>query len=319
MSSGILIQPQTRRLTRGEPTRALVTISFDAPLKVRGIHARFRGAEETKADYTTTSTDGDGNSHTDHHTATEYVDITTQAFLLRGRERLGFLGNLSDGIATLFGGGVHEVLAAGEYPFEVEVVIPDDAPPTHVGEKSRVFYELSVQVDVPLARDWSAVQPFHVAALPRSWPTPAPVRMRYPEDAPPGALAALFTPDVRVELSLDSDQARIGQDIQGEFQVEAPRDVDCRAVRLRLVGVERSEASGHSDTYLHLGQSHELSGPIALRGGMRWPFSFPAESAGPLSAKGTRFSIDWFVEARIDVPWAKDPSLRAPVLLLPRA
>lgn len=318
MASEVRIEAPSHTLTRGEPTWLRVTIALDQPLKVRGIHATFRGAEETKADYTTTSTDSDGTSRTEHHTATEYVDVCTQAFLLTGQERLGLFGNFSDAIATLFGGGAHEVLEAGEYPFELEVRLPEDAPPTHLGPKSRVFYELSVQLDVPLARDLLAVRSFQVDALPRALPAPSPVRAWYPDDAPPGMIAGLFTPDVRIGLSLGSDQARVGEEIGGDVLVETPRALDCRAIRLRLVGVESSEAHGHTDRYVHSGQVHELVGPIALEGRGRWPFTLPVEAAGPPTARGARFSIDWFVQVELDVPWAKDPGIRAPILLLPR-
>ena len=37
----------------------------------------------------------------------------------------------------------------------------------------------------------------------------------------------------------------------------------------------------------------------------------------PVSATGKLFSIDWFVEIELDVPWAKDPTIRAPIVLLP--
>ena len=37
----------------------------------------------------------------------------------------------------------------------------------------------------------------------------------------------------------------------------------------------------------------------------------------PLTARGELFSINWFVQVELDVPWAKDPKIRAPVELVP--
>ncbi len=45
-------------------------------------------------------------------------------------------------------------------------------------------------------------------------------------------------------------------------------------------------------------------------------FSLPAETNAPLTVTGKQFSIDWFVQVQLDVPWAKDPKIRAPIVLL---
>ena len=77
MSNEIRIQPPAERIPRGKPMTVPVTVVLDGPLKVRGIHAKFHGAEQTKAIYTTTSTDSKGRVTTHTHTAVEHVDITT--------------------------------------------------------------------------------------------------------------------------------------------------------------------------------------------------------------------------------------------------
>ena len=86
MSNEIRIQPPAEQIVRGKPMTVPITVVLDRPLKVRGMHARFKGAEETKAVYTTTSTDGKGHTTTQTHTAVQHVDITTQAHLMSGNE-----------------------------------------------------------------------------------------------------------------------------------------------------------------------------------------------------------------------------------------
>jgi len=317
VSNEIRIQPPAEEILRGEPMTVSVTVVLDRRLKVRGIHAKFHGAEETKAVYTTTSTDSKGRVTTQTHTAVEHVDITTQAHLLSGNERLGFLGNLSDAMATIFGGGRHETMQPGEYSFDIEVWIPADAPPTHVGKKTRVFYELSVQVDVPLAFDLKATQSFDVVPLSTPAADTTPVRTRYPDDAGRGLFDSLFGPDVRIEMALVADKFRPGESIEGIFRVETDTPLNCRSIRARLVGIENSEAQGHTDRCVHQCDAIEVATPGVFDGSYKQEFSLLAETEGPLTAKGKLFSIEWFVQVELDVPWAKDPKIRAPVVLLP--
>jgi hypothetical protein len=318
MSNEIRIQPPAQQIIRGKPMTVSVVVVFDGPLKVRGIHAKFRGAEETTAVYTTTSTDSKGRTTTHTHTAVQHVDITTQAHLMSGNERLGFLGNLSDAVATIFGGGQHETMQPGDYPFDMEVSIPPDAPPTHVGKKTRVFYELSVQVDVPLAFDLKATQSFDVVPLSTLAVETTPVRTRYPDDAGRGLFDSLFGPDVRIEMALAADKFRLGESIEGIFRVETDTPLNCRGIRARLVGIENSQAHGHADRYTHQCDAVEVATPGVSSGSYKQDFSLFAETEGPLTTKGKLFSIEWFVQIELDVPWAKDPKIRAPVVLLPR-
>ncbi len=319
MASEIRIQPPTELLTRGHAINVPVTLVLDRPLKVRGIHAKFQGAEETTAVYTTTSVDAKGVTTTHSHTAVQHSDITTQAQLLLGNERLSTLGNMSDAVATMFGGGRHEVMQPGEYKFDIEVSIPADAPATHVGKKTRVFYELTIHVDVPLGFDLQKTQSFHVAPLVSVDSEITPVRTCYPDDAGRGYFNALFTPDVRIEMALVANQYRIGEAIDGIFCIDAAKPLNCRAIRVRLAGTESSQAQGHADHFVHVGAAIELSPPGVVNGSYKQEFSLSAENAGPLTAKGKLFSIDWFVQVELDVPWAKDPTIRAPIVLLPAA
>jgi hypothetical protein len=193
----------------------------------------------------------------------------------------------------------------GEYSFEIEILIPENAPPTHVGKKTRVFYELSVQVDIPLARDLKAVQSFQLVPLRASYET-TPVRTRYPDDAGRGFFDAMFTPDVEIEMALAADKFRLGELIEGIFCLETEKPLTCNALRVRLVGVEKSQAHGHNDRYVHQGEALEIATPGVISGALKQEFKLTAAITAPLSANGELFSIEWFVQVELDVPWAKD-------------
>src|SRR5262245_5130591 len=123
MPNEIRIQPSQDFLVRGDSTNVPIVVALERAIKVRGIHAKFHGAEETKAVYTTTSTDSKGVTTTHTHTAIQNTDITLQERVLRGNEKLKFFAGLSDSFKTAFGGGKNETLEPGEYKFEIDVSI----------------------------------------------------------------------------------------------------------------------------------------------------------------------------------------------------
>jgi hypothetical protein len=317
MANAIRILPPKEILTRGELMRIPIAIVLDKPLKVRGIHAKFHGAEETKAVYTTTSTDSKGVTTTHTHTAIEHNNIVSQEYLLAGNPKLGFMGNVTDAAATLLGGGKHQVFEPGEYPYEVELSIPVDAPATFVGEKTRVFYELSVQVDIPLAVDLTAMRSFQVARVPAAAQEIAPVRTRYPDDSGRGYVDSWFGPDVQIEMALAANVYRLGEMIDGIVKIDAAKPFKCTAVRIRLLGVETTQAHNHKDSHAHQGEAIELAQPGVINGSFSQEFSIPAQAQAPLTTRGKQFSIDWYVQIEFEVPWAKDPTIRAPIILLP--
>jgi hypothetical protein len=316
MANQIRIQPPVETLVRGQKTTVPIALILEQRLKTRGIHARFLGAEETKAVYTTTSTDSKGHVTTQTHTAVQHVEITSQDHLLAGNEKMGFFGNMSDAMATVFGAGKHDTLEPGEHEFSVEISIPEDAPATHVGQKCRVFYELSIHVDVPAGFDLKATQGFLVEPLPVPQHKTAPVRTRYPDDAGRGLFDSLVSPDVRIEMALVADRYRPHETIEGIFTIEPEQSLTCRRILVQLIGIESSEAHGHKDRYIHQGEALDLGAPGTLTGTYSQEFSLPAEISAPLTATGRQFSVDWFVQVQLDVPWARDPKIRTPIELI---
>lgn len=316
MANEIRIQPPVETLVRGQKIAVPIVLMLEQRLKARGIHAKFLGAEETKAVYTTTSTISKGQVTTQTHTAVQHVEITSQDHLLAGNEKMGFFGNMSDAMATVFGAGKHDTLEPGEHEFNIEISIPEDVPATHVGQKCRVFYELSIHVDVPAGFDLKATQSFQVEPLPMAEYKTVPVRTRYPDDAGRGLFDSFVSPSVRVEMALVADKYQLHDTIKGIFTIEPEQSLKCRRILVQLIGIESSEAHGHKDRYVHQGEPLDLGAPGTVTGTYSQEFSLPAETTAPLTATGKQFSIDWFVQVQLDVPWAIDPKIRTPIVLL---
>jgi hypothetical protein len=321
MANSIQIGAPSGAFERGRTLSVPIVVELDRPTKVRGIRARFRGAEETKAVYTTSSTDSDGRTTTQTHTAVETTEFVSRDYLLQGGERLGFFGSMKDGMATMLGGGRHELMPPGSYPFTIEFAVPSDGRATHAGKKSRVYYEISAQVDIPLATDLTALYEFQLTPLPERDLATSPVRACYPDEetGKRGLMDSMFGPNVQMEVALQADRYRVGDTIEGLVGVQTTKPLNCRHVRARLVAVETTKAHSHTDSHHFTESAIEIDSPGEIDGDYTQRFSLPAVIQGPPSAQGERFNVNWFVQVELDFPWSKDPSLRVPIELLPGA
>jgi len=309
----IEIQTSTDQLVPGETTRVPILLKLGKTTRVRGIHAVFQGAEETTATYSSYNA---ATKSTQTHTAVQHVEIVKAEFILSGREKSGFFGNVADGLATIFGGGEHDMLEPGEYPFEVELAVPHDARSSFEGKKCRVFYNLSVQVDIPLARDLKANHVFDVqaAAHPENVAVGA-VRVRYPEDQELGLFDSIIGPGLRAEAALAEGLLREGDTAEGILVAEPPKPLQCDAIHVRLIAVEKSTAHGHTNSYTHQGNLVQIAGNGTIEGKHTQEFRLLVTNPGAITSSGDFFTIDCFLQIEFDVPWAKDPKIRIPITL----
>lgn len=107
----------------------------------------------------------------------------------------------------------------------------------------------------------------------------------------------------------------LGFRVRGLFLIETEKALNIHAVRARLVGKESTRAQGHSDAFSYRESATEICGPQAIQGSFSREFELPIQITGPPSARGEHFEIDWFVAAKLDVPWAANPSIRAPIFI----
>ena len=318
MGGSILFHGE-QRLVRGRKMPVKVVVSFDAPTKVRGVHATFRATERTEAQYTVTTTDSQGKQKTETKTAIEYSSILHQPFLLMGDERQGCLGRLLDSLKTIGGGGKHVLMQTGEEEFELLLWIPDDAPASFAGEKCGISYSLDVQVDVPIKVDWTESLSFEVDPIPVPFVETQPVHTIYPdEDSGRSLMDQMFGKGVTLNLAVDRDSLAVGETAHAMMTVETPEPLRVNDITVGLSGLESKRADGHSDSYVHWHELDDIDSPNIISSESVYEFDIvvpPIE--GPFSQQGVNFEVNWYVEVRLDVPWAVDPVIRVPVKLLP--
>ncbi len=319
MSSKIEISSGQSTLVRGQETSVRVVVRFDKPMKVRGIRCRFYGAEKTEATYTTTSTDSKGKTKTETKTATEYNEIVSQEFLLHGDKRMGFFARLLDSLATWTGGGKHQVIEPGEREFSVNLKVPENAPASFKGKKCEVFYKLDVSVDLPIRIDWSESQNFDVAPSDVDAATINPVHIVFPDGSARSFWDKTFGKDVKLNLALDRDTFSVGDWGQAMLTVESPEPLKVDDTEISLVGTESSEAQGHSDsqTYKHSLGKIESAKVLTNESVHEFEILIP-KLDGPCSQTGKKFDVSWAIEISLKIPWAKDPTIRVPVRIVPK-
>ena len=320
MSKNIQILSQWKQLSRGGEMPVRVLVNFERPTKVRGIRAEFYGAEKTEATYTVTTTDGKGKSKTETRTATEYVDIVKEDFLLFGQERKGFFARLWDSLTTWFGGGSHQVVDPGEHEYLINVKIPPQAPASFKGKKCEVFYRLTVHVDLPIKIDWSQSQDFEVVPDKIAFAETAPVHVVFPDASGRSFWDKAFGKDVKLNLAVDRDTLAIGEQALAMLTVESPEPLKVNKMEIHLVGTESTTAQGHTDSHAHTHQLGQIDSPNVISNESVHEFEILVpEIDAPHSQTGNNFEVNWTVEVRLSVPWAKDPVIRVPIRLVPKS
>ena len=302
------------QLYRAEKAKVEIVINFDRPTKVRCIHAVFTGREKTEAEYTDTQRDHDGKRRSVTKTATEYVEIVKEQFLLMGEEPRGFFGNIGDSFKTVFGGGSAQIIEPGIHKFAVDVMVPADAPPTIKGDNCEVTYEIKVSVDIPIKFDWTSSKEMLVARLPVDFSDTQPIHVVFPDEDGRSFVDKIFGKDVTLNLAVDRDQIRVGESASAMLTVDTLEPLKVKKIECALVGHEKTQARSHSDSATHRINIGTIDSPNIISGNSVHKFEIEVpDFDGPFTQQGTNFSVKWHVELRLDVPWARDPVILAPI------
>jgi len=241
---------------------------------------RIRGAHVSFAGFEETKavyTTSDGKTTTTH-TAIERNTLVEERKTFQGKAPAGFFHNLADGAKTLLGGGDHEELPRGSHDVVLEVELPASLPETFKAKKVRVAYEASIHLDIPAGRDFRQTVTFDApAATIDEAPEPVPLSIRYPEDSARGFFDSMFGPDVSMVVDL------------------AATVVDLHAEVLVTERLPQRENTSHS-----LFVTFEVRVPDDIIS----------------SRRGAKFTLLHQLAVSLDVPWAKDPTIRIPITIV---
>ena len=300
-------------LLRGARSTLRFRLTVSEPVKIRGAHVHFTGVEETTAVYTTSN-----GETTSTHTATERVVLVEARRTFQGQAPAGFFANLSDATLTVLGGGDHEKLTPGLRDVELEVELPEELPASFEAKKVKVLYEASVHLDIPAGLDFR-----HTIAFPLSAQGDAedahvvPLSIRYPEDSGRGFFDSMFGPDVAMRVDLDSTIVPRGGTLSGELEVRFPdKAPNVKAVVCNLLRREKSKAQGHEDRHAETLATERLPQRESTSGSLFVPITVRVPDGAIPSCTGAKFTLSHELAVSLDVPWAKDPTIRIPITIV---
>lgn len=119
--------------------------------------------------------------------------------------------------------------------------------------------------------------------------------------------------DLRVLLDGDRRDFAAGDRITGAVEVVVNAACECKALTVtmhwRTHGRGNRTRGGEQTQVVH-------SGPLAAGEALLFEFGFDAPP-GPFTYHGTLLNVDWYLEARADIPWALDPKAEVDFVLRP--
>ena len=105
-----------------------------------------------------------------------------------------------------------------------------------------------------------------------------------------------------------------GDRVTGEVRVKVDREVERQTLRATLGWRTHGRGNRHEESVhelvLHEGRWGSGESP-------RYAFEFTLPKDGPFTYHGRYLNVDWYVEARSDIPWARDPRAREDLLVAP--
>ncbi len=132
-------------------------------------------------------------------------------------------------------------------------------------------------------------------------------------------------------LELADDGLLPGRLVDGRLRMAASHRVEARRLLVTLRGEEHwkyevttTDAQGNTHTETRTGKQDLPPEPVLIQESLvlgagevrEATFQLPVPSLGPPTVAADVAGIDWTVEAKLDVPGGRDPSISAPVRLL---
>ncbi|MDF2698168.1 MAG: hypothetical protein K0S65_6551, partial [Labilithrix sp.] len=201
-------------------------------------------------------------------------------------------------------------MAPGEHRFETAFDLPRSLPPTYVGLDAHIRHAISVHVSIPWWPDREQDFAVPVAFAPVPALAPEPKVFVTSRGGPSGK-------NPFMELSLDATRIALGDQVSGSislqnFQGKRIRGVDLSFVETERVSQPRSDTREGRRFTLRV-----LDGMPAE--GVAIPFRvvMPENATPTFSTSSLQITTD--VEARVDVAWGQDITVRARVFVSPKA
>ncbi len=201
-------------------------------------------------------------------------------------------------------------LSPGEHRFEARFHVPPGLPPSYVGADTRIAYSITVHVSIPWWPDRKKTFVVPVAFAPRPRPEPEPKVFVTSREGPRRT-------DPFVELSLDTTQISVGDEVSGSISLQNVRGKRIRGVDLSFCEMEVLSLPTSDTREARRFRLRVFDGEPAEGGAIPFRVQLPENATTSFTTRAVAIITE--VEARADVAWGSDIVLRARVAVGPKA
>ncbi len=291
--------------TSGDLIAGTVTVELDQSIPVRGVRVRFKGYEEA------CWSSGSGRSrHTHKERKVHFQDELT----LYGRPPLALAQLAADSVQGFFSTDNYEQLHPGTHRYEFSYQLPAGLPGDYESNvtRSEIKYEVLAYVDLPIKSDLEARQ--RLAVIERGDagigdPVIASNRKSF-----------LFESQSSLEAAFHLQKSAfvLGEKLSGRLVVANHSSKQVKGARVELQRVERLRAGASSHENVATICSEVFPGCVLTA---REEKDFPIDlhippDLWPSIQQGTLVRVDYQLRVALEVPWAVDLKVIAPIVLL---
>ena len=198
-------------------------------------------------------------------------------------------------------------LPEGRSSYRVRFELPAGAPPSYEGFAASTRYELTVRVDIPWWPDRKSAFQITVKHKPAPGDEGKPVVFTTAQGASDFSRPYL-------EASLATDVLAPGETLNGTFALLNPPER--ASVEVRVVGAQK-RIVGSSTAVTDQFRSRNAHEVTPRGGGAQQTFKIPLGNDVLPTTHSVLWHLDWHVEVRARIPWARDPVLRIPFTVIP--
>jgi hypothetical protein len=200
-----------------------------------------------------------------------------------------------------------KLLSKGEHRFTTKFHIPDDAPPSYMGQRISMEYEIEVHVTIPWWPDRRARYVIPVVATPTAPPPPMPRVFATRQAGPRGN-------EPYVECSLDDVRMEPGSVVTGAVSFSNVKSARVSKVELAFVATEVVRLAQDGDE--HRNEGHRWVATILdrpPRESESIPFRLKVPNDTPPTFSGALSRLEWRLAVVGHVTLGRDVQLEIPI------
>lgn len=313
MSNEINIHLNKTDFAGGEVIEGELELKIDTAIPARGVRILFHGFE--KSYWTTGSgrvrSSGSGRNRAIH---SETRDLFKQEVTLFGDPPLETSALISDSFTGLFSSGHYQTLEPGDYRYPFSCKLPEQLPGDYEDEadRSEIAYLVKGYVDIPLKVDIEQTVPLtmheaHDKSAATSVSAASDKEFAFGGDK-----------SVTISASLDNNLHFPGDTVQCQLRVKNKSKKKIKGVIVTLQKTENLTAKGSTTSKTQDVHSAKYGKATVAQGktaDLDLEFTLPA-NLYPTILSSELVKVEYQVDFRLDIPWAIDLHVAAPIVLL---